>query len=354
MGNGRNRSGFVKLAGWILVMLLLSGCSLLPEEEETLAPPLVQPKREEYQLCKAVRKDIARMVKGVATFVPSDEISLFFSESGGRIQSVDIKEGQQVKKGEVLIRLESVGMESNLKLQRLSVKKLELKLASLKSRYREDSRAASGGAVSKRQLEDLKTEIGSMEIDLEAAQIVLSDLEKEYTRTVLTAPADGQITFLEDIKQGDAVEAYRTLVVLANPGKLQLYYQSQEIRGVKTGMKAEILYGGQKYSGMVILSPDNVPASAGDKYKNAILIRADKLPPGVRMGDIADISVTVEAKSGVLVIPKNALHRAFGSTTVMVLEGDAKRELNVASGIETATEVEITEGLEEGAMVILN
>jgi multidrug efflux pump subunit AcrA (membrane-fusion protein) len=119
-------------------------------------------------------------------------------------------------------------------------------------------------------------------------------------------------------------------------------------------MKAELTFNDKTYDGEVVISPDNIPSGSGKRYENAIVVKPSKAIEGAKLGSTVDISIPIESHKNVVVIPKNGLQRAFGIPIIRIMDGDSKKEFNVETGIETDTEIEITSGLEEGQMVIVN
>lgn len=337
----------------IAVAFLLSACGILPEEEETLASPLIQPKRQEYQVAKAVKKDITKYVKGTGYLEPENQAQLFFKESGRRIASIDVKYGENVEKGAIVARLDQDGLESKIRLQQIKLDKVGMELDRLKKQLslymsmQPDLRPAAN------DLDNLQFEIDLKKLDYQSEQIIMDDLKRAFDQAVLRAPFTGKVIFIESINEGDIIDAYKTIMTIADVSSYNVYYQSENARQVKTGMKAEVTVGENKLEGAVTLSPDNTPINASEKFKDAIIISVPNLPKDVSLGDSVDISVPVESRENTIVIPKRGLNRLFGSVFVRVLEGDILKELNVEVGIETYDEVEIKSGLNEGQMVIL-
>ncbi len=325
----------IAIVYYILIICLLCACSLIPEEEEELAPPLVKPEREEYELYRVVRKDITNYVKGSGTLVASKEVPLYFRESGQRLKSIEVRIGDQVQKGDILAEADTGNLDSRIKLQEYSLKKAELKLAQLKEQDAD------------------KYSIESAEIDVLSNKVILEDLQKEKYNSFLIAPMDGIVTFIDNLSEGDVIEAYKRVITISDPTNLQVYHQSNNAIEIQTGMDAQLKYKGHMYTGKVILSPKDVPKDADESLKNAILIDAEGLPKDVQIGDLVEISIVIETKENAIVIPKRALKQYMGSNTVQIMEGDSKKELDIEIGIETPTEVEVVSGLEEGQKVIL-
>src|SRR4051794_33861457 len=73
------------LAPIVAILLAVStGCSLRPKEEQSLAPPLVQPVKQNYTTVEVKRGTIQRDVKGIAVLEATDVVYHQFKEGGGR------------------------------------------------------------------------------------------------------------------------------------------------------------------------------------------------------------------------------------------------------------------------------
>ena len=336
------------------LVVILSGCSMLPEEDSTLAPPLVKPKRAEYELYEVTRRDITKTLKGTGTLISSKEVALYYRESGGRLKSIEVKDGQKVTKGTIMARLDTGNLESRIKIKANDIKKAEIQLELLKSEYEKYLSLPRESQPPSKDMEEMKVNIRLQEIDLDSARIEYSDLLNDLQQSRLISPIDGVVTFVENLKAGDVVEAYKTIIIVADPRNLQLYYQSDATKDVKVGMKAKVECQGKELDGKVVLAPDNVPEDALEKYKNAIVISVNGLPDNLEWGDMLDFTIEIQSKKNVLCIPKKGLRRFMGGTYVQVLDGESKKEYNVETGIETIYDVEILSGLKEGQKVILN
>ena len=70
-------------------------------------------------------------------------------------------------------------------------------------------------------------------------------------------------------------------------------------------------------------------------------------------GFYANVVITTQKKDDVVTIPNQALRRFGGRKYVQtVVENGRKREVDVETGIQTDTEVEIVKGIKEGARVV--
>lgn len=330
-------------AAVVLAVSLTAGCSMLPSEEEALAPPLVKPKEEAFDVVEVARGNIQTYLKGMATFTSSKTEPLFFKESGGRIKTVALKVGEMVEAGQTVIELDVGDLELRARLQRLSVERAEILFG----------QAVREGLTG--------NELRLREIDLDRERISLEALESQLSRSKLVSPIAGKITYLADLKPGDSVTGYQPIVTVADPYQVLLSYQAPsdaDLYPVHANMEVKVTYDKQEYRGTVLQSPSSAPLTLdkSEADRNAKLLIIGLVDPieGVEIGDRADFEIALEKRENVIVIPRSGLRNYLGRTYVQVAEGERRKEVDVEVGLRTSIEVEITRGLEEGAQIIMN
>jgi RND family efflux transporter MFP subunit len=325
------------------LLLALPGCSLLPKEEEALQPPLVKPVQQNFDTAEVKRGSITKQLTAVATFVSSGTQQLAFTDSGGRLQTIDVKLGDKVKPGDIVAHLDAGDLEIRIRLQKLNLEKAQIALNQAKA-------AAMGDP------DALKLKL----IDVEAAQIQLDALQQQLDKTKLVAGIDGVVTYIDSLQAGDAITAYRPVVTVSDPRQLQLVYETSntsDISPVEVGMNVEVKFKGNPFAGKVLQTPSSAPLTSdkqlAERNSKRLIIGIDGLPPDVSIGDLADIAITLERRDNVLIIPRGGLRSYLGRDYVQTLEGESRREVDVEKGIVTPTEVEIRKGLKEGQKIIL-
>ncbi|ULL15774.1 HlyD family efflux transporter periplasmic adaptor subunit [Paenibacillus sp. H1-7] len=326
------------------VLAVLPGCSLLPKEEQALQPPLVKPVKENFELYEVKKGTITKQVSGVGTFASDRLQYLSYNESGGRFSSMNVSMGSKVAKGDVVAQLDKGEVEGKIRQQEIVLEKAKLALEQAK----EDQR---GDAIA----------IRMKVLDVQKEQIALDMLRQQLERTKLVSNVDGIVTFMDPIKQGDAVTAYKTLLTISDPKSIKLVYEtanSNDLTGIQVGMAADLKIKNTALKGKVVQIPATAPQSdvkaIQDKNAKSIVIVPDELPETVTIGTNADITIVTEKRDNVLLIPKVGLRSYMGRDYVQVLEGESRKEVDVEKGIVSATEVEIRKGLKEGQKVILN
>ncbi|MBB6671408.1 efflux RND transporter periplasmic adaptor subunit [Cohnella nanjingensis] len=325
----------------------LAGCSLLPKEEEALAPPLVKPAKENYQTVKVEKGTITNAITQVASFESVQSDVAQFTGTGGRVEKILVSAGDKVKKGDPLVQLVMNDLDLQVKEQELALERAKYALRQQQGSHGDE--------------EALK--IAGLQVQVE--QIKYDRLFKQYNNKILTAGMDGQVVFVEDLKPGDYVDTYQTIVTVADPRKLQLSARidsADSVKNVDVGFPVEVnvqVDGKQTtLKGKVVQTPSSAPQTLNkdlaERYSKTLYITVDHLPDAVEIGAMADIKIITQQKENVLKIPRSGLRSFMGRNFVRVLEdGNKLREIDVQPGIAASTEVEIVQGLAEGDNIVL-
>jgi multidrug efflux pump subunit AcrA (membrane-fusion protein) len=328
------------IAGLILMM---SGCALLPVEEEVLKPPLIKPVKQSFEVVDVKLGSIALQLKNSASFVSSKSEDLFFKHSGGRLQSINVKLGSSVKKGDVVAQLDPEDLQNRIVQQKLMLERVSIY-------YKQAEQQNPNDDVSLR----LK------KIDIEIVQNELAQLNDQLEKTKLISTIEGVVTYISNAKEGDFMDAFLTIVSISDPKNVKLESQftnPADLTDVSVGMKTDVIMNEKNYQGHVIQAPSSAPDTEDkdlrEKNLKTLIIGVDGLPGNTGLGANANIVLTLKQKQNTLIIPRSALSTFLGRDFVQVLEGESRKEIDVEKGIVSSTEVEITKGLKEGQKVII-
>jgi hypothetical protein len=238
--------------------------------------------------------------------------------------------------------------------------------------------AAAQGTLAKDQ--EIAKEGDTGQIDLaiyqkqvEEAQLALDALNDQLAQMQIVAPFDG-IVIASNGQAGDKVGAYTAVVTIANPTSLQIAVDvpQSELSKVAVGQKANIVmdaFAGKNIAGTVSALPsvafasssqnDNSPgaaASAAQQAKGTVVDTSPKITPdwpgaGAELGQLARVTITVQKKDDVLMIPTSTVNRINNRTFVLLDNNGRQEPVDVQIGIQTDTESEVLSGLTVGQKV---
>ena len=190
-------------------------------------------------------------------------------------------------------------------------------------------------------------------LDLRFVQLQLDQLLKQRESSRLRAPITGEVVYIINLFEGDYVDTYRTITVIADRSKLLLSYNGSNMSEFKLGMDVNVEIKKVSFSGRVNMTPAEFPYDALESQKQQILITVDGLPEGVEKGDAGSISLILERKEDVIIIPRSQVQHYMGRKFVYVLEDGVRVERNIDTGIQNATQVEVAKGLEDTDLLVL-
>jgi len=294
-------------------------------------------------------KNINLSFNYTGTIEPSKEVRIS-PEIMGKIKKITVKEGDSVKKGELLIlfdtRLSGLQREQALaavESARVQVENLERELKRLEP-------LLASGAISQGEFDKVKAGYDSAVAGLNQAKaaVNLSGYQIKVSRII--APFDG-IVARKMVNEGEVVAPgalgpygmltlmdIKEVIVKAGVGE-------KEIGFIKKGMKATVevdAYPDEKFEGIV----DNISPSADPMNKNfPVEIRIPNPEFKLKTGMFARVKILVESRENALVIPESAIIEEKSGKIVFVVDsGEVAKKINVKTGIEEEGFVEITEG----------
>jgi HlyD family secretion protein len=219
------------------------------------------------------------------------------------------------------------------------------------------ARAALTQALGTASGNTIDVQIAQKTADL--AKLQLATLQAQLDAAQLRAPFDGVITET-DAKDGDLITSYSPVLTVSNPVKLEIAVELQaaDLANVAVDQPVGVVLAAfptAQLAGKVIRMPSIATGNTPNLPANLRTVRVSFPPPPgvVNLGDLANVSINVQQKQGVLVLPTTAIRTFGGRRFVDLLTADGlHREVDITVGISDDTNTEITKGLNEGDKVI--
>ncbi|GAA4258121.1 efflux RND transporter periplasmic adaptor subunit [Azospirillum formosense] len=281
---------------------------------------------------------VSRQVTAVGSLLSSESV-VIRPEVAGKVSEIAFLEGQAVKKGAVLIRLDDSIARATLAQAQASIAFSRAELSRAEELYRQ----RTGPARNREQA------LAKLQSDEAAVQLAKAQLEK----LTLTAPFDG-VLGLRKVSVGDVVAAGKDIVNLEAIEVLKLDFRVPELYlpTVRTGQTLKVVvdsFGGRTFDGTVYAIDPLV-----DVNGRAVVIRA-RVPNSdgsLRPGLFARVALTLDQNPNAVLVPEQAVS-AFGNKQFVfkVVEGKAV-QTTVTLGERRNAEVEITAGLQPGDVVV--
>lgn len=163
----------------------------------------------------------------VAASVEAKQATIISSRILARIDTIHIRAGDKVKKGELLIELEQGDLQSQVLQAKQNIKGLQARYKEAKQNLERSTELFKKQLISEFDLDKNHADYQSITAELTAAEQVLSQAKTTLSYATLTAPINGLIVdrFAEP---GDTAQAGIKLLSLYNPLSLRVEAQVRE------------------------------------------------------------------------------------------------------------------------------
>jgi len=364
---------------------------------------------------KVKRLDIMETVTGSGKIQPEKEVKIS-SDVSGEIIALPVKEGQQVKKGDLLVKINPDLYQSGLERARAalqnakaSLEQAKARLISAKDEYQRSKQLFDKGIISQADFQKAETNykvavatLNSAKFSVQSAAANLKEAQDNFKRTTIYAPISGTISAL-NVETGERVVGTKQMtgteiMRIANLNNMEAVVDINEndIVKIKVGDSAHInvdAYLDENFKGVITEianSADNKIQSGDeitnfkvkirvleDSYKHLLKDKPEGYSP-FRPGMTASVDIITNKKSNVLAVPIGAVTvRSDTSSVKKTKKFDKKKNFAkkpknndkkfevvfvfdngkakikvVETGIQDDTNIEIKEGLKEGEEII--
>jgi hypothetical protein len=174
----------------------------------------------------------------------------------------------------------------------------------------------------------------------------------------LYSPADGRL--IGALTPGTPVSANAAIGLVGDPNRLELAVKvnEDELQHLTEGITVTVRLEkqpGQSFIGTINQLP--YPYGTGEAFNDLsqAYINLDKnaLQAGYQIGDGGRASLVIDRREDVVWLPPQAIRSVSGRVFVYVQGDSGPLRVNVTTGIYNRDQIEITEGLTEGQVVIL-
>jgi multidrug efflux system membrane fusion protein len=308
----------------------------------------------------AARQDLPIYLTGIGTVQASFTVRIT-AQVDGKLQEVMFTEGQRVKKGDVLAKLDPRLFQAALdqaKAKRAQNAALlvaaEKDLARSRTLALRDYTSQQNVDLQQAKVDQLKAAIAADEAAIETAQTQL-----EYT--TVTAPSDGRIG-IRLVDPGNLVRANDTnaiaTLMLTQPAAVLFTLPSRVLGDVREAMARgpiEVLAFDQNNRRSLATGRLLLIDNAVDQATSTIRLKAMFANEDERLwpGDFVNARLLLETQSNVLVVPSAAIQRGpRGLFAWTVTANNTAEPRNIEIGASTGDVTVVTTGLNEGDRVV--
>lgn len=275
------------------------------------------------------------------------------------IDQVLVKDGQTVKAGDVLFKLDSRAAQAVVDQASATLARDQVQLANSSRNFGRDKQLLSKDFVSHQQYDNDSAAASALDATVKADQAQVENAKVLLSYYTIVAPIDGRVGLIS-IKRGNSIKSND--VPLATINQIQPIYVSfalpqndlPELRGAmgQGPVTVRVLAQGDKgvpVEGKVAFFDNAIDATSG-----TINVRAsfDNAEQRLWPGQSVNVSVVVRIDPDALVIPPSAIEVGQQGTYVFVVKDDNTAEIQPVTVDRTiAGMAVISKGLKAGERV---
>jgi len=312
------------------------------------------------------RLDVAERVMVVGNLIGAATVAVVPKVSG-RIESVNVRLGDPVRRGQLLATLEDRELreqvrqtEASLDVSRATVRQREADLKNAQSNLERSRNLFGRSLIAQQTLDDAEARYDAAvaQVDLARAQgsqatARLEELRINLSNTRILSPVDGFVGS-RSLDPGAFVGTNSSFLSVVDIHFVRLVANlvEKDLRRIVIDMPAVVevdAYPGETFAGRVArLAPVLDPATRTAQMEVEVPNAGARLKPGM----YARVEFVVAQRAGALTVPRNAIVDLDGTRGVFVADGKTARFKPITSGIVDGEAVEITEGLADASAVI--
>jgi HlyD family secretion protein len=309
------------------------------------------------------------------------------SEVMGRVKELYVKEGQEVEKGSLLLRLDPATvqtqvdrLEAGLQQSKLAIERARVSADTAETKWKRYQQLRESGVIDANSYDEVRSQRDQSRVEFESAtqqsrqtEASLKEAREQVAKTELRAPISGRLTVVK-IKVGETAVPSATsiagsdLLVIADTTNLyaEVNVNETDVARVVPGQVARIVpaaFPDKSWKGTVetvAVSPVQVQGQGKSYLVKIRLTKSEELQFHTGMSCRAEIETRGTDAKAVIAVPVQALQyedaqerdESPKSSIFVMVDGKAQKR-EVEPGVADDTYVAIAKGVEAGAQIIV-
>lgn len=331
--------------------------------------PIVFSKTIEVKLTSVMLQSTAQTsaVLTASGYVVAQRQASVSSKGTGVMVYLGVVEGDKVKKGQIIARLDDRDIQAQLDEAKSGLQLYQAQLNEVQNSYNREKELFSRGLSSQQNLDQAETTYNMLLANIEIAKARIQEAEVSLENMIIRAPFDGTV-LTKNAEVGEIVAPFgasttsrAAVVTIADMNSLMIEADVSEsnIDRIKTNQDCEIVldaYPQKSYPGYVFKI---VPTA--DRSKATVMVKVGFKEYDSRVlpemsAKVSFLSQPIDAKmlseEKYLVVQTSAIRQENGSSVVYKVDNDTAVPVEIKTGRSIGNYTEVISGLEAGDSVI--
>jgi len=354
---GRPRHSFSRQALSLGMLLVLTavGCSRSAQTHRSVNSI------DSLQLGVAVAKDVPLQIRGSGRVTPFATVAVK-SRVDGELEHALFNEGDELKRGETILVIDSRSPESALRQAEANVQRDEALAASAEAEAHRNELLFKDGIGTGELAEQTRAAAEASQATVASDKVAVENAQLQLSLCRIASPIQGRVgKLLVDV--GNSVRSNETTLAVVNqmrPVYVDFSVPEEQLPAIQERMRdgelnvtAMIPGNPAKSAAGKLLFIDN----AADTETAMVALRArfanddETLWPG----ETVDVTLTLATLTNAVVVPSSAVQLGMAGPFVLVVRPDLKVERRlVTTGNQFGKDIVIASGIEAGERLIIS
>jgi membrane fusion protein (multidrug efflux system) len=348
-----------KGCSWLAVLLLsavLCGCgSKDSHPPQASSNPSAAPSEErKVEVTDVLPKPISYTMSAVGSLKTLEDVTVS-PKKAGIISQILVKEGDRVKKGQILVQLDDVDARLQVERAEAGVKQAEAAVETNRNILPRYQKLHESQVIPQQTLDELVMKFKVDEARLDLAKAELNLARQNLLDHRIVSPIEGVVNLkIASLGEHVNVAPKDEILKIVQMDPLELEFYVPENWSGKVHLRSKVqftlkAFSEEKFTATLrFISPTADPATRNVKVKAQVPNPHYRLKPGF----FAEVTVRTGTNPKALAIPESALLSQEGKYFAFVVQNGVAHRKEVETGHRFEGKVEILKGIQDGEQVV--
>lgn len=323
----------------LVLLVAISGCSGNAAPKDAVAKKVETKQGQPVETARVVQGELTARYAATATLQAEHEAKLI-SEVPGTVMQLLVEEGDQVKQGQLLARIDAAH-------SRLQLREAEADLQRRQNDVERGEKLVARKLIAANAQDQTESDFAVRRAEVNLARVVVDKSE-------IRAPFNGVIT-RRWIKQGQLLAANSAVFDMANFAELraELRVPERDAVAIAAGQIVHFTVdalGSRHFEAKVDRVAPIVDRESGTVK---VTVKVDNRDRSLRPGLFTRMDIAFLHVSNAVLMPKAAILGNRGAEIAYVIEDGKAHRRSIRTGYDSGSKVQVVEGLEAGAEVVV-
>lgn len=334
----------------LLLAATLSGCFLLPAEEELPVLAVVDEQTAEtYRFSYVTRGNLEQWASITCRFQSLQQEHLRFAYDGRTVGEVYVEVGDDVTPGQLLAKLDNEQLDEQLESAQAALDQLAQQLQSAKTNLE----IVSGSADLNGQAEQYQAAVQRLEEDYYVASLRVSELRTQREKESIYAGIEGTVSYVRNYNLSDRDTDF---IIVSDRGDACFYADTEYYQSMPAGM--EVTLNTDEGTVQAVVTPAaelgfDEPTVSDKGTSRVYFVPQSKL---AMMTDSskAQLNLLLDSRRDVLIVQARAVFFAGGQAYTYYENENGVREAKpIELGLKVSGKYEVLSGVTEGEALVV-